>query len=154
MCGVVGITGTSNAAREAFLALTTLQHRGQDAAGILTYDQEGFHLVKNLGLVDTVFDRDNFSSLSGSMAVGHARYSTIGKGDLVDVQPFLMSFPFGIGLVHNGNLVNYTELAQDLKKRGFSFLGPVVCYAHMQATGMVNDHTVDCFRYKEVQKRK
>src|ERR1700761_42052 len=117
MCGIVGLIGTPDAAREAFLGLTTLQHRGQDAAGILSYDNVGFHRVKNVGLVESVFTRENMDTLTGNMAVGHARYSTIGKGDLVDVQPFLISYPYGIGMVHNGNIVNVTELAQDLKIR-------------------------------------
>lgn len=118
MCGIVGLIGTQEAAKEAFLGLTTLQHRGQDAAGILTYDSLGFHSVKNTGLVESVFTRENMSSLTGSMAIGHARYSTIGRGDLIDVQPFLISYPFGIGMVHNGNIVNCNELAKDLRTRG------------------------------------
>lgn len=117
MCGVVGIMGSSEAAREAFLGLTTLQHRGQDAAGILTYDTNGFHRVKNLGLVESVFTRDNISSLTGAMALGHARYSTSGQGDLVEVQPFLLNYPFGLGMIHNGNIVNCQELSRDLAKR-------------------------------------
>jgi amidophosphoribosyltransferase len=115
MCGVVGLIGTPDAAREAFLGLTTLQHRGQDAAGILSYDASGFHRVKNLGLVESVFTRENISSLTGNLAVGHVRYSTIGKGDLIDVQPFLLSYPFGLGMVHNGNIVNCQQLARELK---------------------------------------
>jgi amidophosphoribosyltransferase len=117
MCGVVGLIGTPDAAREAFLGLTTLQHRGQDAAGILSYDTDGFHRVKNIGLVESVFTRDNIATLTGNLAIGHARYSTIGRGDLVDVQPFLLSYPYGIGMIHNGNIVNVAELAQDLKSR-------------------------------------
>jgi amidophosphoribosyltransferase len=117
MCGVVGLIGSPDAAREAFLALTTLQHRGQDAAGILTYDAGGFHRVKNIGLVESVFTRENMANLTGSIALGHARYSTIGKGDLGDVQPFLISYPFGLGMVHNGNVVNTEPLADELKKR-------------------------------------
>src|SRR3954463_6195887 len=99
MCGVVGLIGTPEAAREAFLGLTTLQHRGQDAAGILTYDSSGFHCVKNIGLIESVFTRENMSGLTGHIALGHARYSTIGRGDLVDVQPFLLNYPFGLGMV-------------------------------------------------------
>ncbi|MEO5971436.1 MAG: amidophosphoribosyltransferase [Bdellovibrionia bacterium] len=118
MCGIVGLIGTQEAAKEAFLGLTTLQHRGQDAAGILTYDSLGFHSVKSTGLVESVFTRENMSSLTGNMALGHARYSTIGRGDLIDVQPFLISYPFGIGMVHNGNIVNCNELAKDLRTRG------------------------------------
>src|SRR5690606_18686688 len=101
--------------REAFLSLTSLQHRGQDAAGILTYDAEGFHRVKNIGLVDDVFKTSQVQYLTGQMAIGHARYSTIGRGDLIDVQPFLINYPFGIGVVHNGNIVNVKELAHELK---------------------------------------
>ncbi len=118
MCGVVGIIGTPDAAQEAFLGLTTLQHRGQDAAGILSYDVSGFHRVKNIGLVESVFTRENVATLTGSLAIGHARYSTTGRGDLIDVQPFLLSYPFGLGMVHNGNLVNFQDLARELKTEG------------------------------------
>jgi amidophosphoribosyltransferase len=83
----------------------------------LSFGADGFHRVKNLGLVESVFTRENVETLSGSMAIGHARYSTIGRGDIADVQPFLISYPYGIGMVHNGNLVNVAELAQDLKVR-------------------------------------
>lgn len=117
MCGVVGLIGTQDAARESFLALTILQHRGQDAAGILTYDSTGFHRVKNLGLVESVFTREGLATLTGGIAIGHARYSTAGKGDLDEVQPFLMSYPFGLALAHNGNLVNTETLARELKEK-------------------------------------
>jgi len=115
MCGVVGIMGTPEASREAFLALTTLQHRGQDAAGILTYDAEGFHKVRNLGLVENVFNRDNMATLTGNIAIAHNRYSTAGRGTIDEVQPFLISYPFGISLACNGNIVNSNELARELK---------------------------------------
>jgi amidophosphoribosyltransferase len=115
MCGIVGLIGTPDAAREAFLGLTTLQHRGQDAAGILTYDSTGFHQVKNIGLVESVFTRENMAGLSGELAIGHVRYSTTGRGDLGDVQPLLLSYPFGLGMVHNGNLVNCKQLTDELK---------------------------------------
>jgi amidophosphoribosyltransferase len=117
MCGVVGIIGTADAAREAFLGLTMLQHRGQDAAGIVTHDDDGFHRVKNLGLVDSVFTRENMEPLTGTIALGHARYATIGRGDVSDVQPLVSSYPFGIGLVHNGNIVNVQPLKDSLKKK-------------------------------------
>src|SRR3954467_12959721 len=88
MCGIVGVIGTPEAAREAFLGLTTLQHRGQDAAGILSWDSAGFHQVKNIGLVESVFPRENMEVLTGTMAIGHSRYSTVGRqGDTTDVQP-------------------------------------------------------------------
>ncbi|MCC7440836.1 MAG: amidophosphoribosyltransferase [Bdellovibrionales bacterium] len=114
---MVGLIGSPEASREAFLGLTTLQHRGQDAAGILTYDKDGFHRVKNLGLVESVFTKDNMATLPGSLAVAHARYSTVGRGDVVDVQPFLISYPFGLGMVHNGNLVNTAQMADELARK-------------------------------------
>jgi amidophosphoribosyltransferase len=117
MCGVVGLIGSRDASREAFLGLTTLQHRGQDAAGILTYDAGGFHKVRNLGLVDSVFTRENMTGLTGSQALGHARYATSGRGSLDDVQPLVLSYPFGISMVHNGNIVNTASLSRELREK-------------------------------------
>lgn len=117
MCGVVGLIGSRESAREAFLGLTTLQHRGQDAAGILTYDEQGFHTVRGLGLVDSVFTRANMETLIGAMALGHTRYSTTGRGDTNEIQPFLINYPYGIGMVHNGNVVNTDELREELRTR-------------------------------------
>lgn len=116
MCGVIGVIGTRDAAKEAFLGLITLQHRGQDAAGILTYDNNSFHLVKNLGLVESVFTRDAVERLTGDVAIGHARYSTVGKGDVQDVQPLAINYPYGIGIVHNGNIVNYPSVKERLQR--------------------------------------
>jgi len=118
MCGVIGVIGPRaskvEAAKETFLGLITLQHRGQDAAGILSYDQS-FHLVKNLGLVESVFTRESIEGLTGTMAIGHARYSTVGRGEIHDVQPLVLNYPYGIGIVHNGNLVNYSSLKDRLQ---------------------------------------
>ncbi|MGE4232939.1 MAG: amidophosphoribosyltransferase [Bacteriovoracia bacterium] len=114
MCGVIGVSGTDQAAKEVFLGLITLQHRGQDAAGILSYDR-CFHLVKNKGLVESVFSREAIESLSGNVAIGHNRYATIGRGSIQDVQPLLVNYPYGIGLVHNGNLVNYSQAKERLQ---------------------------------------
>lgn len=115
MCGVVGVIGSREAAKETFLGLIALQHRGQDAAGILSYDK-GFHEVKNLGLVESVFTRESMEALTGDMAVGHARYATVGRGELKDVQPLTLNFPYGMGLVHNGNIVNYHRLKDRLRE--------------------------------------
>lgn len=119
MCGVVGIIGNPDASTEAFLGLTVLQHRGQDAAGILTFDRTpgsiGFQRVKNLGLVENVFTRENMGELKGMLALGHARYATAGRGVLDEVQPFLLNYPHGLGIVHNGNIVNTGTLRKDLK---------------------------------------
>ena len=123
MCGIVGVIGSPEASKEAFLGLITLQHRGQDAAGILSFDQS-FHLVKNLGLVESVFTRESIDSLHGSMAIGHTRYSTIGRGDLQDVQPLVLNYPYGLGVVHNGNIVNVgpvrDRLQNEMRRRCFT----------------------------------
>jgi len=119
MCGVVGIIGPEEAAKEVFLGLFTLQHRGQDAAGILSYHEgegPGFHLYKDNGLVESVFNEEIVNRLPGRMAIGHTRYSTVGKsGSTADVQPLVLNYPYGIGMAHNGNLVNYFELVERLR---------------------------------------
>jgi amidophosphoribosyltransferase len=117
MCGIVGLLGSEDAAQESFLGLTTLQHRGQDAAGILTHDARGFHQVRALGLVESAFNRESMQKLPGRIALGHTRYSTAGKGELAEVQPFLLNYPFGIGMVHNGNIVNTADLAHELRTK-------------------------------------
>lgn len=120
MCGVVGIIGPDEAAKEVFLGLFTLQHRGQDAAGILSYSEgegPGFHLYKDNGLVESVFNEEIVNRLPGRMALGHTRYSTVGKSDSkAEVQPLVLNYPYGIGMAHNGNLVNYYPLVEKLRK--------------------------------------
>lgn len=128
MCGVIGVLGTSQASLRVLQGLQLLQHRGQDAAGILTHDDEGFHFIRNLGLVESVFPKDSPEILKGNVALGHVRYSTVSKAsaartqagavplsELPNVQPFVMNFPYGIGLVHNGNLANFKSLAKELQ---------------------------------------
>ncbi|MEX0798655.1 MAG: amidophosphoribosyltransferase [Bacteriovoracaceae bacterium] len=117
MCGVVGIIGSPYSAQEAYQGLLLMQHRGQDAAGILSLESKNnnYHLHKDQGLVDTVFNKDNLYQLRGEIAIGHTRYSTIGVSELKDVQPQMINYPYGIGLAHNGNLVNIQELKENLK---------------------------------------
>lgn len=123
MCGIIGIIGSEQAAKEVYVGLFTLQHRGQDAAGIVSYDDGqlrpeglGFHLWKNTGLVDAVFNEEILDRLSGSMAVGHTRYSTVGSStDTSVVQPFVLNYPFGIAMAHNGNIVNVENLQRKLR---------------------------------------
>lgn len=119
MCGVIGVVGTPDAAKETFLGLITLQHRGQDAAGILSLEFEHsdskFHQIKDIGLVEKVFGASQIEILKGQYAVGHTRYSTVGKGELSEVQPMLCNYPYGIGIVHNGNVVNYLEVKECLQ---------------------------------------
>jgi len=124
MCGVIGVLKTQNAetisseaAYEAYRGLLTLQHRGQDAAGILSYDliQNKFSTHKDLGLVAQVFDEKKLEGLHGSMAIGHTRYATTGKDSASDLQPLVTGYPLGIGFAHNGNIVNYFDLAKSIK---------------------------------------
>lgn len=126
MCGVIGVIGptlhkqwSDRAAYEAYRGLLTLQHRGQDAAGILTYDfqKRRFLQTKNLGLVAQVFNQENLDSLSGDMAIGHTRYATVGSDGIEDLQPMVAPIPYGVGMVHNGNIVNYYQLADELKNK-------------------------------------
>ena len=113
MCGIVGLVG-EDAGYSVYEALVALQHRGQDAAGICTYDGR-LRLKKGVGLVSEVFRDTQFPS--GVLAIGHVRYPTIGLGASHDAQPFIVPAPFGIALAHNGNIVNYTELRGELWRR-------------------------------------
>jgi amidophosphoribosyltransferase len=117
MCGIIGITNIENSASEVFKGLLMLQHRGQDSAGILSYDFSAgrFNLKKDLGLVSQVFTDLDLQDLNGKFAIGHTRYSTIGKINKIDIQPMLENFPFGIGAVHNGNIENIVELSNIVK---------------------------------------
>lgn len=119
MCGIIGIIGTKNSSYETYKGLFTLQHRGQDAAGILSYSftEQKFRIVKNAGLVSEVFDEKAIESLRGQMSLGHTRYSTVGRGEKNDIQPQLLNYPLGIGMIHNGNLVNYYELVEELRDK-------------------------------------
>ena len=110
MCGIVGIVGPKNVNHFLYEALTNLQHRGQDAAGIMTADKEHLYLHKNNGLVRDVFDESDMSRLKGDMGIGHVRYPTAGSASQSESQPFYVNSPYGIGLAHNGNLVNAVEL--------------------------------------------
>jgi amidophosphoribosyltransferase len=109
MCGVIGIFGHADVARELAHGLTALQHRGQDAAGLVTFDRT-FRMKKGAGLVSSVFDEAGLSSLSGEAGLGHVRYSTIGSTDVLDAQPIVANYPFGLAMVHNGNVTNFQEL--------------------------------------------
>ena len=130
MCGVVGIIGpvqseTQNAppcwaAHDVYRGLLALQHRGQDAAGILSYDSQTrmFILEKDLGLVSQVFDnKQKIDKLVGTMAIGHTRYATAGTDGKRDIQPMITGSPFGLGMVHNGNILNYHSLTKELAEK-------------------------------------
>jgi len=115
MCGIVGIVSKSPVNQLLYDSLTVLQHRGQDAAGIVTADGRTFHMHKNKGLVRDVFRTRDMRNLTGNMGIAHCRYPTAGSAESVaESQPFYVNSPFGVVLGHNGNLVNTTELQREL----------------------------------------
>lgn len=117
MCGVIGILSKTQVIEDLYNGLTHLQHRGQDACGIVTYN-DVFHLAKGKGFVKEVFSIDQLNSLTGTVGLGHTRYPTNGSAfDINNAQPFISSYPFGIGIVHNGNLTNYKEAKEELYKK-------------------------------------
>ena len=112
MCGVVGIVSTEPVNQALYNALTVLQHRGQDAAGIVTWSEEaGLKQRKSNGLVRDVFRQRHMERLTGHVGIGHVRYPTAGGAKSSEAQPFYVNSPYGICLAHNGNLTNYDELA-------------------------------------------
>ena len=121
-CAVIGIYNVPEASRYAYFGLFSLQHRGQEAAGIASSDGEKLHIVKNRGLVTQVFDEEKLKLLSGDAAVGHTRYSTAGEDSVLDAQPIFARYDLGqIAVVHNGNLTNAKEVRQELIREGAIF---------------------------------
>ncbi len=117
MCGVVGIISQdSPVAGEIYDSLIHLQHRGQDAAGIMTYNKR-FHIKKGTGLIRDIFDENNMSRLLGNVGIGHTRYPTVGGFSIEEAQPVLTNVPYGIAMAHNGNLVNYLELSKEVAEK-------------------------------------
>jgi amidophosphoribosyltransferase len=152
-CGVFGIYGNPDAAALTALGLHALQHRGQEAAGIVAYDGEQFNAHRGLGLVS-----DNFSSkeiierLPGSAAIGHVRYATTGEVALRNVQPLFADFEFGgLAICHNGNLTNSYQLRRQLVRRGslFQSTSDTEVIVHLIATSLKNtvvDRLTDALR--------
>ncbi len=116
MCGIVGIVGTSPVNQRIYDALTVLQHRGQDAAGIMTSDGGKLCVRKGAGLVRDVFQQQHMLELRGNSGIGHVRYPTAGCDGAAEAQPFYVNAPYGICLAHNGNLTNAAELAEVLTR--------------------------------------
>lgn len=114
MCGIVGIVGHSQVNVDLYEALSVLQHRGQDAAGIMTCDNGRFYLRKANGLVRDVFYTQHMKKLPGNMGIGHVRYPTAGCSSTAEAQPFYVNSPYGISLAHNGNLTNTEALKKEL----------------------------------------
>ena len=114
MCGIIGMVAHSPVNQAIYDGLTVLQHRGQDAAGIITCEGERLHLRKNNGLVRDVFHTRHMVRLHGNMGIGHVRYPTAGCESSAEAQPFYVNSPYGISLAHNGNLTNCEKLKQEL----------------------------------------
>jgi amidophosphoribosyltransferase len=114
MCGIVGIVGKSPVNQILYDALLVLQHRGQDAAGIVTSDSKKLHMRKDTGLARDVFRTRHMLRLRGNMGIGHVRYPTAGGSCSSEAQPFYVNSPYGIVLAHNGNLTNAEELKRDV----------------------------------------
>jgi len=114
MCGIIGVVGKSPVNQAIYDSLTVLQHRGQDAAGIVTCDGGQLSLRKDNGLVRDVFRTRHMKKLKGNMGIGHVRYPTAGSSSSAEAQPFYVNSPFGIVLGHNGNLTNAHELKKEL----------------------------------------
>ncbi|MBS3785372.1 MAG: amidophosphoribosyltransferase [Gammaproteobacteria bacterium] len=114
MCGVIGMVGKSPVNQALYDGLTVLQHRGQDAAGIMTYDNGRLHLRKDNGLVRDVFGAEDMLQLRGNVGIGHCRYPTAGCSSSAESQPFYVNSPYGISIAHNGNLTNASDIKRDL----------------------------------------
>ena len=121
-CAVFGIYGAEDAAQLTYLGLYALQHRGQEASGIVTSDNGRIREHRDMGLVAKVYDKDILSKLAGSMAIGHNRYSTMGLSTTANIQPLLVDCKIGkIAVAHNGNLVNAVELRRGMEADGSIF---------------------------------
>ncbi len=114
MCGIIGILAKSPVNQAIYDGLTVLQHRGQDAAGIITSDGSRVFLRKDNGLVRDVFHARHMADLQGHMGIGHVRYPTAGCASSAEAQPFYVNSPFGLAIAHNGNLTNAAELKEEL----------------------------------------
>jgi len=121
-CGLFGIFGHREASTLTYLGLYALQHRGEEACGIVSSDGSEFHMHKDMGLVNDVFNVESLSKLKGEMAVGHTRYSTTGSSLVKNAQPLFVDYHGGsLAIGHNGNLVNSLDLRKKLEKKGSIF---------------------------------
>jgi amidophosphoribosyltransferase len=155
-CGLFGIYGLADAAAHAALGLHALQHRGQEAVGVVTYDGQHFHSHRALGLVGDNFDQESvIRRLVGDMAIGHVRYATTGDTVLRNVQPLFADFAFGgLAIAHNGNLTNAYALRRALVQRGCIFQSTtdteaIVHLIAISDQARVVDRMVDALRQVE-----
>mgnify|MGYP005992319507 CR=1 FL=1 len=118
MCGIIGLvySGANDHVNQSLVdGLTILQHRGQDAAGIVTAQGNRLHLLKNNGTVADVFTQESIINVRGNIGIGHVRYPTAGGSKSCEAQPMYTNYPCGIALAHNGNLTNAEELAESMR---------------------------------------
>ncbi|MCB0346069.1 MAG: amidophosphoribosyltransferase [Bdellovibrionales bacterium] len=121
-CAVVGVIGNAEAANYCYLGLYAMQHRGQEGAGIVSTNGTEMRAYRDMGLVADVFDEDRLSMLSGTAAIGHARYATFGGKDWENLQPFSANFgENSFAIAHNGNLINADKLRSELEQKGAIF---------------------------------
>ncbi|HYA87558.1 MAG TPA: amidophosphoribosyltransferase [Nitrospirota bacterium] len=122
-CGVFGIFGHPDASNLTYLGLYSLQHRGQESAGIVSSDGKRLYVEKSMGLVADIFSEERIKKLPGHMAIGHNRYSTAGGSFAINIQPILVNFALGgLAVAHNGNLVNAGILKDELEAYGSIFV--------------------------------
>ena len=142
-CGVFGVFGHESAAETIYLGLFSLQHRGEESAGIAVSDGKNIDCYKKMGLVGDVFDNDIIEKLNGTHGIGHVRYSTTGASVLSNAQPFVVSYAKGqVAIAHNGNLTNAKELRQWLEAHGSIFQSTMdsEIIVHLMAKPCYKDH--------------
>lgn len=162
MCGLVGIVGRAPVAPDIYDALTVLQHRGQDAAGMVTCSEDRFHQRKGEGLVRDVFRQHHMQRMHGNIGIGHVRYPTAGSAGAANAQPFYVNSPYGIALAHNGNLINSQELRRNLFATEMRHLNTdsdsevlLNVFAHeLQARGKLDPEPDDMFAAVEAVNRR
>lgn len=157
MCGIIGILAKGPVNQAIYEGLTVLQHRGQDAAGIITSDGNKVYLRKDNGLVRDVFNVQHMVNLKGHMGIGHVRYPTAGCDSVAEAQPFYVNSPFGLTLGHNGNLTNVDELKEEIFREDLRHINTesdsevlLNVLAHeLQAQGKLRPSAEDIFRAVE-----
>ncbi len=162
MCGVIGMLAKSPVNQAIYDGLLVLQHRGQDAAGILTSDSRRVYLRKDNGLVRDVFQQHHMQALQGHMGIGHVRYPTAGCDSPAEAQPFFVNSPFGLALSHNGNLTNSDQLRDELFREDLRHLNTgsdsevlLNVFAHeLQAVARLNLTPEHVFRAVEAVHRR
>jgi amidophosphoribosyltransferase len=152
MCGIFGIEGVDDAANLTYLGLYALQHRGQESAGIVSWDGRQLHVERGMGHVSDLFKEKTLARLPGSRALGHTRYSTAGTSVLANAQPIVVKTSMGpVGIVHNGNLTNAVEIRERLEREGsiFQTTSDTEVILHLMAREPRQDLVESCLRALE-----